>query len=250
MSCEKYSGWLTDAALGELSAEHEPELLAHAMECDTCREALNHAREVRDFVDRGVESLVAGEPSPQFATILRRRIAQEAEPLRLRSMAWAPVIAGALALAVVLAIMAARSTSLTAHPNPERSCRPIRNPIPAPAGNGNCDCRESAERRTDGKHARPQSGAWTRTRPQRSFPEIIVPQGQLAAAAQLSAAINSGAVDGNQLLAVRRESEKPLESKAHRNSANGNFRAWTIPRKNLQTRFNSERKPPGRRLHL
>jgi hypothetical protein len=73
MPCEKYSGWMTDAALGELRAERE--LLAHAMECDACREALSHARAVHDFVDRGVESLVAGEPSPHFATNLRRRIA-------------------------------------------------------------------------------------------------------------------------------------------------------------------------------
>ena len=108
MSCEKYSGWLTDSALGELRAEREPELLAHAMECEACREALGHARAVREFVDRGVESLVAGEPSPQFATNLRRRVAQESQPLRSPWAAWAPVIAGALALVAVLAIMATR----------------------------------------------------------------------------------------------------------------------------------------------
>jgi len=39
-----------------------------------------------------------------------------------------------------------------------------------------------------------------------------VPQGQLAAVAQLSAAINSGRVDGNQLLAAQQDYEKPLES--------------------------------------
>jgi hypothetical protein len=209
MSCEKYSGWLTDAALGELSAEHEPELLAHAMECDTCREALNHAREVRDFVDRGVESLVAGEPSPQFATILRRRIAQEAEPLRLRSMAWAPVIAGALALAVVLAIMAARVPRHGA-PNLSSATNPKSSPAPAKTVTATAANPQRAERppgRLDSErrvHARAVTA---------ELPEIIVPQGQLAAAAQLSAAINSGAVDGNQLLAVREESERPLNLK-------------------------------------
>ena len=41
--------------------------------------------------------------------------------------------------------------------------------------------------------------------------EIIVSRGQLAAAAQLSAAIHSGRVDGNQLLAAQQEYEKPLQ---------------------------------------
>jgi len=80
MSCEKYAGWMTDAALDELRAERESEVLAHAMECDACRAALRHARTVRAFVDRGVESLVTGEPSLQFAAHLRRRIAHESEP--------------------------------------------------------------------------------------------------------------------------------------------------------------------------
>jgi anti-sigma factor RsiW len=75
MSCEKYSGWMTDAALGELRGKREPELLAHAMECEACREALSHATKVREFVERGIEALVEEEPSPQFATRLRRRIA-------------------------------------------------------------------------------------------------------------------------------------------------------------------------------
>jgi anti-sigma factor RsiW len=59
MSCGKYSGWMTDAALGELPAKCVPKLLAHAMECDACREALAHATKVREFVERRIESVVA-----------------------------------------------------------------------------------------------------------------------------------------------------------------------------------------------
>jgi hypothetical protein len=44
-------------------------------------------------------------------------------------------------------------------------------------------------------------------------PEIIVPKGQLSAAAQLISAINSGRVDGNQFLAAQQEYEKRLEVK-------------------------------------
>ncbi len=209
MPCEKYSGWLTDAALGELRAEREPELLAHAMECNACREALSHARQVHDFVDRSVESLVAGEPSPHFATTLRRRIAQESEPLRSPWMTWAPLIAGALALAVVLAIMVARVPRRGA-PNPSSATNPKSSPAPAETVTASAADPQRAERppgRLDSErrvHARAATA---------ELPEIIVPQGQLAAAAQLSAAINSGGVDGNQLLAVREESERPLNLK-------------------------------------
>jgi Putative zinc-finger len=205
MSCEKYSGWMTDAALGELGAERESELLAHAMECDSCRESLGRARQVRKFVDRGVEALVAGEPSPQFSTHLRRRIAQESEPQRSAWTAWAPVVAGALALAVVLAIMVARRP---VHNESNPNVASAVNPISAPPGAASVASSRNAERteHTPDSRRSAQTRAATTTRP-----EIIVPRGQLAAAAQLSAAINSGRVDGNQLLAAQHEYEKPLE---------------------------------------
>jgi anti-sigma factor RsiW len=205
MSCEKYSGWLTDAALGELRAEREPELLAHAMECDACREALSHARAVHDFVDRGVESLVTGEPSPQFATNLRRRIAQEAESLRSPWMAWAPIIAGALA--VVLAIMVAHKP---VHNGIYPSVASTVTPVSAPSEAASPASSQHA-RRTEGKLGPERTG---RARPlTTALPEVIVPQGQLSAAAQLNAAIVTGQVDGNQLLAAQQEYEKPLEVK-------------------------------------
>jgi hypothetical protein len=207
MPCEKHSGWLTDAALGELRAEREPELLAHAMECDACRESLSHARAVRDFVDRGVESLVAGEPSPHFATNLRRRIAREAESQQSPWMAWAPVIAGALALAVVLAIMLAH---LRVHSEINPSVASAVTPVSAPseAASASPGTPPHAQR-TQGKLGPERTG---RARlPTTTLPEIIVPQGQLSAAAQLSAAIVTGRVDGHQLLAAEQEYDKPLE---------------------------------------
>jgi hypothetical protein len=209
MSCEKYSGWMTDAALGELRAEREPELLAHAMECDACREALNHAREVRQFIDRGVESLVAGEPTPQFATNLRRRIAQESEPLRSPWAGWAPVVAGALALAVVLAIIVAR--------------RPVHNEsnpsVPSAVNTISVPPEAVTASAANPQNARQTAGADESERrvrartPTPALPETIVPKGQFAAVVQLSAAINSGRIDGNQLLAAQQEYEKPLAVK-------------------------------------
>jgi hypothetical protein len=205
MSCEKYSGWMNDAALGDLRAELEPEMLAHAMECSACREALAQVRAVHEFVDRGVESLVAGQPSLQFATHLRRRIALEAEQMRSPWTAWAPVTACALALAVILAIVVARRPVHNgSNPNLASAVNPISAPpeaVPASAEN------PRNVKRMEGKRGGHTRAATT------TLEEIIVPKGQLSAAAQLSAAINSGRVDGNQLLAAQREYEKPLEVK-------------------------------------
>jgi hypothetical protein len=209
MSCEKYSGWITDAALGGLRAERESELLAHAMECATCREALAHARAVHEFVDRGVEALVAGEPSPQFATHLRRRIAQEAEQMRSPWAAWTPIFAGALALAAVLVIMIVRKP---VHNGSNPSVTAAVSPMSAPPETiATTEATPHYAQRTASKSnsergVRPRNAAAAR-------PEIIVPKGQLAAALQLSAAISSGRVDGGQLLAAQEDSEKLLDVK-------------------------------------
>jgi anti-sigma factor RsiW len=209
MSCEKYSGWMTGAALGELRPEREPELLAHAMECAACRDALAHAREVRNFVDRGVAALVAGELSPQFAVHLRRRIARESELQRSPWTAWAPVIASALALVVLLATMFTRrpvhnrsDPSLASAVNPVSA---VPTAVSAPAAIPQGPVRTASESASK-RGARSSRAAAV-------FPEIIVPESQLAAAAQLSAAIDSGRVDGNQLLAAQQEYGKPLEVK-------------------------------------
>jgi hypothetical protein len=209
MSCEKYTGWMTDAPLGELRAEREPELLAHAMNCDACREALHHATKVRELVERGVESLVEGEPSPQFVMRLRRRIAEEPRPVQSYWTAWAPIAAGALVLAMFLAIVVAR---IPLRHGPEPSVASSLKPIPsspdtaAPSAASPLKARKAADKRAPER-------VLSASTPNAGLPKIIVPKAQLSAAAQLSEAINSGRVDGDQLLAAQREYEKPLDVK-------------------------------------
>jgi hypothetical protein len=200
---------MTDAALGELRAEREPELLSHAMECEACREALSHATRVRELVERGIESLVDGEPSPQFLTGLRRRIAQEPHPLQSRWMAWTPVAAGALTLAILLAVLVARTPgqhgsgpSVASSLSPARSSPDAAAASGLPALNPQIAASKSTSERLPRTH-----------RANAGLPKIIVPRGQLLAAARLSEAINSGRVDGSELLAAQREYEKPLEVK-------------------------------------
>lgn len=101
---KQYEQWIADAALGALDPRRERELLSHVGECDVCREAYQRARELAALVDRGIESLVAGEPSPHFAARLRARIAEEQPARRFAWLTWRP-IAAYLGTAAVLAAL-------------------------------------------------------------------------------------------------------------------------------------------------
>ena len=207
MACEKYSSWMTDAALGALAPGREPELLAHTAECDACREAYKHARNVVAFVDRGVESLVSGEPSAHFNARLRARIAEESAPARIRWTAWVPATAGALALAIVILGLVMRSPHdsnpnsgmAVTHGNQSPLPQSVAvNPLPRPAMNhlsrvSHCASREPI------RGVAPQE------------PEVLVQPGQFEAVLQYADALNSGRIDGDKLIAARQSLEQPLE---------------------------------------
>ncbi len=214
MSCGKYSGWLTDAALGELRAEREPELLAHAMECDACREALAHATKVREFVERGVESVVAGEPTPGFEMRLRRRIALETRPMQSYWKAWVPLAAAALAV-VALILIFSSTTHKARHSDGNTSVASSANtnaPVVASSGAPAVPAPGASVERETGTARATERAVHGRSASVGSL-RIIVPQGQLVAAVRLSEAINSGRVDGTQLLAAQREYQQHLDLK-------------------------------------
>lgn len=214
---DRMTDWVNDFALGELRPEREPELLAHAMECDACREALAHAKRVREMVDRGVETLVAGEPGPEFGVRLRTRLAQEAVPAQRNWAAWLSAEPGskrlvsfraaALVLAAILAIIVARlphrhvatplveqvtatlpvfTSAPTATQESVASSRPLRTPLAFHAP--------------------------SRHTPQ-SEPEVLVPKGELLAVVQFNEALRSGRVDGGRLYVAQQEAQELLEVK-------------------------------------
>lgn len=204
MACEKYSGRITDAALGEFPAERTPDLLAHVAECDACREAYRNAKEVAAFVDRGMESLVVGEPSPQFTARLRSRIAAEPAPTTAHWIAWAPVAAGALALACLLTLMVFRSPR---RGNPDSagvdtaSNRPNTPSAPAP---------ERSKTAAPPRQANSHPVFTSDLHP----PEVLVPPGQFSAAVRFDEALETGHINGDQLLASHEEMQKPVEVRA------------------------------------
>ena len=207
MACEKYSSWMTDAALGALAPWREPELLAHTAECDVCREAYEHARNVVAFVDRGVESLVSGEPSARFSARLRARIAEGSAPAHTRWAVWVPATAGALALAIVILGLVMRSPR---HSNPNsgmavthgnQSSLPQSvavNPLPQPAMN-------HLSRVSHAHHANRSAALHTKK------PEVLVQPGQFEAVLQYADALRSGRIDGDKLIAAQQSLVQPLE---------------------------------------
>ncbi|HTS12369.1 MAG TPA: hypothetical protein VMH00_09650 [Candidatus Limnocylindrales bacterium] len=208
--CGKYSEWLKDAALGELNARSDRELLAHAAQCDACRDAYQHAREVGAFVDRAVESLVEGEPSAQFATRLRARIAEEGTRRRLGWWAWALI--ATTATAAVVALLTLSRTPLRPVPGPQFTTNvpaqpTARTPLPItpPAPGGAQTHPVAVHTPTTARHRVPDRAALA------AQPEVIVQPGQLDAIAQFADAIHAGRIDADQLVASEDRVAKPLE---------------------------------------
>lgn len=221
LTCEKYGEWIKEAALGEVSPRRERELLAHAGECDACREAYQSAREVAALVDRGVEALVAGQPSPEFAARLRARIAEEGPAPRFAWFTWKPVATGfvaAVALAVLWVFLAPSRPTL-----PPKSGQPvstIASALPPEAHAPGVASADAAQRNRGHsialqRHSRTQLVAQQRRGIGRihspSEPEVLVPPGQLEAVMQLAADIRSGRIDGKTFVAEQTETQKNMQ---------------------------------------
>jgi hypothetical protein len=209
--CKKYSDWIADAATGGLAPSREPELLAHAAACEACRKAYQHARELAAFVDRGVESLVSGDPSAHFNTRLRARIAEERAAVRFNWAAWAPIAVGSLALAALLVVLLSRAPQHNSSPlagnHEERAPGSSQTSNPSSAAP-----KTSLQPRTAFAITSRRRSA-NRARSQPHEPEVLVPAGQLAAIMQFAAAIRSGHIDSDKLLAAQDQINAPLEIK-------------------------------------
>jgi len=217
MACEKYSGSMTDAALGVLPPGEERELCAHAKVCADCRGKWDAARALAAAVDGGVASLVAGEPSPEFQTRLRARLADEPVPSAWPFLTWPVWSAGALAVAAAVLVVLlirwpgrvsttpeiAANTSAPVENSAAAPVEPVRAPVPVPV--------HAPATQTDA----PRRAVASTRRDAQPFPfEVLVPKGQLSAAVLLSEAASDGRIDGAQLSAFAELTGKPLEVKA------------------------------------
>jgi hypothetical protein len=204
MACGKYSDSITDLAAGGVNPRRERELLLHAGECDACREAYRHAKEVFSVLDRSVETLVEGQPSPYFSARLRARIADRRD-FSTRRNSWVLAATGALA-AIFLGFILVSRLSLPTNSNPF-----VATNTPAPALKSETNVTSQNLLRTP---RNPRPGRASRaTETERLSQEVLVPRGQLAAALQLGDAVNGGGMDGEQLVASQNELGKQLEVK-------------------------------------
>lgn len=228
MPCEKYSGrmkaLIADAALGALSPEREADLRAHIGDCASCRGAFDEAQAVYSAIDRGVASLAATAPSPQFELRLRARLAAEATPSRARQFwtAWAPA-AGALAVAallfVALLLNSPRHVAPNATPRVANRVQPSTTTPPASGSATVALAMNPPRRLTPAPHSpREHAGSPIRRVARRApthhtEPEVLVEPGQFAAIVQYSEALASGAIKSDQVIAAEQDMEKPLKIK-------------------------------------
>jgi hypothetical protein len=234
--CKDFANWIADAAPGDLAPQRERELLAHTGECDSCRRAYRRARELVALVDRGIESLVATEPSPQFAARLRARIAEEQPAKRSASLTWKPLAAGLVAAAAAAASWVFLAPGHTN--SPPKSMRPgstvasatlpethtpeepttnqdrIRRAYQPPAQvvRGTAPSREQLASRFGSHGERAVGSSWaSRHANSPAEPEVLVPPGQFEAVMQLAADICSGRIDAKQLIAQQKQMKQPLK---------------------------------------
>lgn len=222
MDCQKKSEQvikeMKNLALGELSPKGELELLAHVTECESCREAYDHAEAVRAVVDDSVEALVAAEPSAQFMTRLRAKLAKEPAPSRWSWDAWKffenqsgerfSYLAGAFVLATILivAIIGSPRRHIAAPSSVEGRGTSFAPPIAAKPAS------EISNRSMNPERPRKPSSARLVSSPN-SQPKVLVSKGQLLAVAEFYEVTRSSRVNAGQIYAAQEEPQKPLEVK-------------------------------------
>jgi hypothetical protein len=221
MDCQKKSEQMralfNDFALGELTPKSELELLAHVAECGACREAYDRAKAVRSLVDSGVETLVAGEPSPQFMTRLRGRIAAEPVPERWSWDAWRiweqasrqplSYAAGAVALATIVAVLVMGLPRRHISAPSVAEVPPTISVSPSVAAN-------SPKTSVIPEQPRKKLASIPAPSPRtQREPEVLVPKGELLAVVRFYEAVHGTPVNSEQLYAAQQEPQKPLELK-------------------------------------
>jgi len=198
------------AALGALRAADEAELRAHASGCRDCRGEWDAMRALVAAVDRGVEAMVAGEPSPNFAARLRARIAGERASAAWPWLTWPRIAAAALAAAVLLAVLLVRAPWWGRQPAPLTASTPAEIVLPITAEKP-APPERAAVKTSAALH---RGGARAHSQPDALSTEVLVPKGQISAALILCDGMNAGTIDGAQLSALAEQSAEPIEVKA------------------------------------
>jgi putative zinc finger protein len=121
MDCRQYQDALNAYALGAESGADVQAFRLHLEVCEACRRELARRREFLGSLDLKLRAQFEAVPSPDFNARLRRRIAAESERAPRPALSWLPLLAGAAALAALLAFLHYRSV-FSPHP---RDANPV-----------------------------------------------------------------------------------------------------------------------------
>ncbi len=222
MACEKYAGWMTDAALESLAPERRKEFLSHIAACPACRKSFDEQRSLLEAMNRGIESLATREPPAHFEARLRARLAAEASPTGVGRFSWVPIGVAALAVVVAAAIVTIKMSGGRSHAGsaPQVAATDAAKKLtPTPgisAPGAVLPIRSNADRQN--VH-RPTNAVNTHARAAKSFatrekqPEVLVQPGQFALVRQFAAGLRDGSINGQQILNLEQQSEAPLDVK-------------------------------------
>jgi hypothetical protein len=203
MDCEKYADRMTEADLEALSPSEHAEFVAHVRTCKRCGEAFRRAGELTALVDRGMDLLVEGAPSPGFELRLRARLAQEAIPAR---RVWAArTMAAAAALALAGAVLL--GAILTFH---DKNLGPAIAWQALPPATVAAENAEAPDRRVSMRRLRP-TRAVSAGPVRANEPAVLIDPSQLAAIEEFASAIGAGRVEGAEFVSAQQEIEKPLK---------------------------------------
>jgi negative regulator of sigma E activity len=218
-NCARVRDWIVDAAAGSLAERRRDEFGTHISGCAACREEFQRAQMLLRAIDESVRASVAAEPSPQLAANVRQMMAAQKQraPIWSRRNAWLTGAGACAALAVFLFAV------MTLH----RFDRPVpghtRSPAVAssmPNSGATAPKRNAAvESATPAQSRKPELVAARRKSPHSirrrgaAEPEIIVQPGQMQAVLQFVAEVQKGKINGAEIEAEIKASEKPLEIK-------------------------------------
>jgi hypothetical protein len=220
MDCQRYKDWLGDNALGVLDQASEAQLRAHLEICSECRAALDRERLLLAAIDRGIETDLKADLSPEFAARVRARLAEEAAKPRFRLARWIPAAAAALAAVMLGAMWIAHrpagrhvvpasrqtGTATTAQPQTPPGHTPAPEATRVAVVPNQARVRSGTARHLAGRNRKASSAP--------AEPQVLIDKSEQESIARLYQAIQSGHVDvaslAAELAALKRDANGSL----------------------------------------
>ena len=212
MVCTEYQERINEAALqnspanlaevnSSTESQSDADLQKHLAVCSGCREEFELRRALMTRIDFGVAAMVAGDPSPALAVLVRQRIAEETGESRSFTARWGWWIGATAAAAALAAIIFAVTTHSPAQmpsqpasvaSQPAQNVSPPAPQLPAPVVQAQHS--PATIRKVPQHHESVVATRAAEIGPPRF--EVIVPPGQREAVIRLAAGLQSGRVDG------------------------------------------------------